>query len=166
MPHDFSSSGGVMHERTMTPEPDLVQSLELTVRRIPQRPRRWAWDLKDGRDGSWFESMWEFDSEDRARRSGLSRMLELARSVHGDDTTNDIVIVARHDDQLYAMLAAAFGGNGRVTVVRDRRRFSTRLGRRDLERRSTDVGMAIRRRGWAIACRSDAQSGGRLDEAA
>jgi hypothetical protein len=155
-----------MHERTTTPEPELVQSLELTVRRIPQRPNRWAWDLKDGRDGSWFESMWEFDSEERARRSGLSRMLELSRSARGDQTTTDIVIVARHDDQLYGMLAAAFAGNDRVTVIRDRRRFSTKRGGRDIERRSIDVGMAIRRRGWAIVCRSDAQRGGRLDKAA
>jgi hypothetical protein len=69
--------------RSPEPDPELVRNLKLTVRRLPHRANRWAWDLRDGRDGSWFESMLEFDSPARARRSGLSRMEELLRAVSG-----------------------------------------------------------------------------------
>ena len=67
----------------LSPDLDLeaVRNLRLTVRKLPHRPNRWAWDLRDGRDGSWFESMFEFDSHERARQSGLSRIEELLRSV-------------------------------------------------------------------------------------
>ena len=65
------------------PDPELVRSLTLSIRRLPHRPNRWAWDLRDSRDGSWFESMFEFDSPERARRSGLFRMEELFRAVSG-----------------------------------------------------------------------------------
>ena len=66
---------------SLAPDPELVRNLKLTVRRLPHRANRWAWDLRDGRDGSWFESMLEFESPARARRSGLSRMEELLSGV-------------------------------------------------------------------------------------
>ena len=73
------------YEPPPVPDPDLVVNLVLKVREIlPHRPGRWAWDLRDSRDGSWFESMWEFDSEDRARRSGRSRLAELLESLPDD----------------------------------------------------------------------------------
>src|SRR5688572_13545413 len=84
------------------PDPELVQNLALSVRQ--NRPGHWAWDLRDSRDGSWFESMFEFDSEDQARRAGLSRIAELARCVHSataaswevGEKKGHLVIVSRH----------------------------------------------------------------------
>jgi hypothetical protein len=77
------------YEPLPAPDPDLVLKLVLKVREmLPHRPGRWAWDLRDSRDGSWFESMWEFDSEDRARRSGHSRLAEL------HETLPDATLVA------------------------------------------------------------------------
>lgn len=64
-------------------DPEVVTSLKLTVRKLPHRPNRWAWDLRDSRDGSWFESMFEFDSPERARRAGLARIEELFSSGSG-----------------------------------------------------------------------------------
>lgn len=70
------------YEPPPAPDPELVVNLVLKVREmLPYRPGRWAWDLRDSRDGSWFESMWEFDSEERARRSGRSRLVELLESL-------------------------------------------------------------------------------------
>jgi hypothetical protein len=72
------------YEAPPAPDPELVVNLVLKVREmLPHRPGRWAWDLRDSRDGSWFESMWEFDSEERARRSGRSRLAELLESLPG-----------------------------------------------------------------------------------
>jgi hypothetical protein len=65
------------------PETELVHNLKLVVRRLLDRPHRWAWDLRDNRDGSWYESMLEFDSEAQARRSGLSRLAELSNLARG-----------------------------------------------------------------------------------
>jgi hypothetical protein len=70
---------------TTPPDPELVRSLRLSVRKLPHRRNRWAWDLTDSRDGSWFESMLEFGSPAHARRSGLSRLEELAGSVAGPE---------------------------------------------------------------------------------
>jgi hypothetical protein len=70
------------YEPPPAPDPELVVNLVLKVREmLPHRPGRWAWDLRDSRDGSWFESMWEFDSEERARRSGRSRLAEWLESL-------------------------------------------------------------------------------------
>jgi hypothetical protein len=143
------------------PDPELVQSLALTVRQ--NRPGHWAWDLKDGRDGSWFESMFEFDSEDQARRSGLSRIAELARSVRGataasrsvGDKRGHLVIVSRHDDELYAQLKRAHGMTDGIEVIRDRRRAEAKMDRKEIDRRSTDITADLRARGWSIVCRSE-----------
>jgi hypothetical protein len=70
------------YEPPPAPDPELVVNLVLKVREmLPHRPGRWAWDLRDSRDGSWFESMWEFDSEERARRSGRSQLAEWLESL-------------------------------------------------------------------------------------
>jgi hypothetical protein len=70
------------YEPPPAPDPELVVNLVVKVREmIPHRPGRWAWDLRDSRDGSWFESMWEFNSEERARRSGRSRLAELLETL-------------------------------------------------------------------------------------
>jgi hypothetical protein len=68
-------------------DPEVVKSLRLTVRKLPHRPNRWAWDLRDSRDGSWFESMFEFDSHERARLSGLARIEELVKSASAATVT-------------------------------------------------------------------------------
>lgn len=154
-------------------DPELVQNLHLTVRPLPHRPHRWAWDLRDGRDSSWFESMWEFDSEARARRSGHARIQELSQSLRGEpaavpriaDTPRHIVVVSRHDDELYAMFTGAFRGSTTVNVIRDRRTSSVKMDR-GIERRSLDVAVGIRARGWAIVGRSGAARGGVIAAAA
>jgi hypothetical protein len=143
------------------PDPQLVESLSLSVRR--NRPGHWAWDLKDSRDGSWFESMFEFDSEDQARRSGLSRIAELSRSVRGataasrsvGDKRGHLVIVSRHDDELYAQLKRAHGMSDGIEVIRDRRQSAEKMDRRDIDRRFTDITADLRARGWSIVCRSE-----------
>ena len=157
----------------MIPDPDLVRCLELTVRPLAHRPHRWAWDLRDGRDSSWFESMWEFDSEERARRSGAARLMELSRLACGGSTPlpriadepRHLVIVARHADDLYALFTGAFRGSATVTVIRDRRTSSPRIDDGP-DRRSIDAAGAIRARGWMIVGRSRAQRGGLIDAAA
>jgi hypothetical protein len=153
------------------PDPELVQSLALSVRQI--RPGRWAWDLRDSRDGSWFESMFEFDSEDQARRSGLSRIAELARSVRGataasrstGEKRGHLVIVSRHDDELYAQLKGSLGASDGIEVIRDRRKSPAKMDRRDIDRRSTDITEDLRARGWSIVCRSERGSS-RAEESA
>lgn len=143
------------------PDPEFVQSLALSVRQ--NRPGHWAWDLKDSRDGTWFESMLEFESEEQARRSGLSRIAELARSVRGataasrsvGDKRGHLVIVSRHDDELYAQLKRAHGMTDGIEVIRDRRRAVVKIDRTEIDRRSTDISPDLRARGWSIVCRSE-----------
>jgi hypothetical protein len=145
-------------------DPDLVQNLALSVRQ--NRPGHGAWDLRDSRDGSWFESMLEFDSEDQARRSGLSRIAELARSVRGATAASrsvaykggHLVIVSRHDDELYAQLKRAHGMTDGIYVIRDRRRAGAKIDRKEIDRRSTDITPDLRTRGWSIVCRSAPRS--------
>jgi hypothetical protein len=70
------------HESPLAHDPDLVLNLVLKVREmVPHRPGRWAWELRDRRDGSCFESMWEFDSAARAGCCGRSRLGELIQSL-------------------------------------------------------------------------------------
>ena len=143
------------------PDPELVQSLALSVRQ--NRPGHWAWDLKDSRDGTWFESMLEFESEEQARRSGLSRIAELPRSVRGataasrsvGDKRGHLVIVSHHDDELYAQLKRAHGMTDGIEVIRDRRGALAKMDRKEIDRRSTDITPDLRARGWSIACRSE-----------
>ena len=127
------------------PNRDLVLNLELEVRELSARPHRWAWDLRDSRDGSWFESMFEFDSAEQARRSGLSRLAELGRCATGAvlraggmDAVH-LVIVSGHDDELCAMPTYLFEGTQRADVIRDRRKSFAPITCRGTERRSPDA---------------------------
>ena len=143
------------------PDPELVQNLALSVRQ--NRPGHWAWDLKDSRDGSWFESMFEFDSAEQARRSGVSRIAELARSVRGATVAlreigrkkGHLVIVSRHDDELYAQLKGSFGTNDGIEIIRDRRGAVAKMDRKEIDRRSADITEDLRARGWSIVCRPE-----------
>ena len=77
------------YEPLPAPDLELVLHLRLRVREMaPHRRGRWAWDLRDSRDGSWFESMWEFDSAERARRSGLARLDQLRRAALAQGATD------------------------------------------------------------------------------
>jgi hypothetical protein len=143
------------------PDPELVQNLALSVRQ--NRPGHWAWDLGDSRDGSWFESMFEFDSAEQARRSGLSRIAELASSVRGataalqeiGEKKGHLVIVSRHGDELYVQLKGSFGTSDGIEVIRDRRRAVAKMHRKEIDRRSTDITEDLRERGWSIVCRPE-----------
>jgi hypothetical protein len=143
------------------PDPELVQNLALSVRQ--NRPGHWVWDLRDSRDGSWFESMFEFDSEDQARRSGLSRIAELARCVHRTTAASceiaekkgHLVVVSRHDDKLYVQLKGVYGARDGIEVIRDRRRSLTKMDTKEIDRRSADIAEELRARGWSIVCRSE-----------
>ena len=143
------------------PDPELVQNLALSVRQ--NRPGHWAWYLMDGRDGSWFESMFEFDSAEQARRSGLSRIAELSRSVRGATAAlkeigkkkGHLVIVSRHDDELYVQLKGSFGTSDGIEVIRDRRRAVAKMDRKEIDRRLADIAEDLRARGWSIVCRAE-----------
>ena len=127
------------------PDRDLVLNLALSVRELCDRPHRWAWDLRDGRDGSWFESMFEFDSAEQARRSGLSRLAELGRCASdtdaalraGETEAHHLVIVSGDDGELYSTLRDLFAGTESVEVIRDRRKSSAAMRCRSAERRSS-----------------------------
>jgi hypothetical protein len=129
------------------PDRDLVLNLALSVRELSDRPHRWAWDLTDSRDRSWFESMFEFDSAEQALRSGLSRLAELGRCASdtgaapraGETEAHHVVIVSGDDDQLYSMLTDLFAGSESVEVIRDRRKSSPAVSRRSAERRLPKV---------------------------
>jgi hypothetical protein len=54
--------------------------------RLVPDPHRWAWHLIDRRDGSEFETGFEFDSPSAARWAGFSRLAELRSSVPGATT--------------------------------------------------------------------------------
>jgi hypothetical protein len=159
------------HVPPPVPDVELVQNLALSVRQ--NRPGRWAWDLRDSRDGKWFESMLEFDTEERARRSALSRIAELARSMRGETAASraigeekgHLVIVSRHDDELYAQLKGSLGTSDGIEVIRDRRKSLAKMDRKEIDRRSTDITEDIRARGWSIVCRSERGSS-RTEESA
>jgi hypothetical protein len=150
------------------PDRDLVLSLALKVRELCGRPHRWAWDLRDSRDGSWFESMLEFDSAEQARRSGLSRLAELGRcaddtgpAVRGGGTeTHHLVMVSRDDDELYSKPTDLFAGTESIDVIR--RRSLAPTARRSVEHRSPEtIALACGCR-WSIACRSGHAPPGRV----
>jgi hypothetical protein len=68
---------------------DQLSVVDLVVRVRPAyRVSRWAWHLVDRRDGSEFESEFEYDSASEARRAGLRRLAELTSSVPG--ATSDV----------------------------------------------------------------------------
>ena len=66
-------------------DPDIVANLTVEVRPA-YRCSRWAWHLVDRRDGSEFETGFEYDSPSNARRAALSRLAELTSSVLGATT--------------------------------------------------------------------------------
>jgi hypothetical protein len=142
------------------PDPELVQNLALNV--YQNRPGHWAWDLRDRRDRSLFEGRLEFDTEEQARRSGLSRLTELTRSVREagaprvtSDEKEHLVVVSRHDEDLYAFFKDRLGASDGIEVIRDRRKSLARMESRGIDRRSADLDAAIRARGWSIVCRSE-----------
>ncbi len=141
-----------------------MENLLLSVR--PNRPNHWAWDLRDGRDGSWFESMFEFDSPERARRSGLSRIAELQRSLQApqhappaDTGKARLVIVSADDTELFGTLKRLLADGQRVEIIPERRKSLAPMDRRSNERRSVPVSAAARARGWWIVPRDSAQTG-------
>jgi len=70
-------------------DPDEVSIVHLVVEVLPaHRSSRWSWHLIDRRDGSRFETGFEYDSASAARRAGLSRLAEL---------TSAVPTVATHD---------------------------------------------------------------------
>ena len=63
---------------------DQLSVLDLVVRVRPAyRVSRWAWHLVDRRDGSEFESEFEYDSASEAQRAGFRRLAELTSSLPG-----------------------------------------------------------------------------------
>lgn len=149
------------HVPAPEPDPELVRNLALTV--YQNRPGHWAWDLRDTRDRTLFESALEFDTEAQARRSCLSRLAELRRCA-GNATVapsatreerEHLVVVARHDDQLYTFFKDRLGASDGIEVIQDRRKSLARMESRDIDRRSADPGAAIQARGWSIVCRSE-----------
>ena len=155
------------YERPPAPDPDLVLNLTLKVREmLPHRPGRWAWDLTDSRDGSWFESMWEFDSAQHAERSGRSRLAELiqspldAKPAAAAATTppGQLIIVSPHDPEAYGVLTDLATKAG-VPVIRDRRKPLVAMPRHGGERRSADVSAKAQARGWWVVRRSGPSHG-------
>lgn len=143
------------------PDPAVLQNLRLTV--STNRPGHWGWHLHDGRDGSWFESMFEFDSEDEARRAGRWRLAELGQSVSrstppGEEGRRHVVVVSRQHEELYAVLKDLFAEADGVDVIRDRRKPLAPLPGRTADRRARGSGAMIEARGWSIARKSDRET--------
>jgi len=73
-------------QRWLDPDPDhgQVSVVDLVVQVRPaSRVSRWAWHLIDRRDGSEFETGFEYDSPSDARWAAFSRLAELTASVPG-----------------------------------------------------------------------------------
>jgi hypothetical protein len=154
------------------PDPDLVLNLALKVRELSARPGRWAWDLTDNRDGSWFESMWEFESAEEAAGFGRERLAELtdARGTAGrmriaNEIKRRLVIVSGQDDELYGLLNGLFANSKAVNVIRDRRQELTPIPRTRAERRSTRITDDAKARGWWIVTPRDPGADEVLDPA-
>jgi hypothetical protein len=81
------SEGEIMTmQRWLDPDPDhgQVSVVDLVVQVRPaSRVSRWAWHLIDRRDGSEFETGFEYDSPSDARWAAFSRLAELTASVPG-----------------------------------------------------------------------------------
>lgn len=155
------------YESSSTPDPELILSLRLRVREmVPHRPRRWAWDLLDSRDGSWFQSMFEFDSEEQAKRSGRSHLDEWRRSLSlpkptaplVDGATTGLVIVSADDTELFATLKRLLADGQRVEIIAERRKSPAQLEQRSADRRRAHVNEAARSRGWWIVTRDSAET--------
>ena len=108
-------------------DPELLQNLELSVRQ--NRSGHWAWDLTDSRDGSWFESMFEFDSSEHAKRSGLSRLSELQRNVSPSQAVVASpprrVVVSADDPELFAKLKILLATGESIEITPARRKDLT-----------------------------------------
>jgi hypothetical protein len=114
------------YEPLGAPDPELVTALDLRVRELPGHRRRWAWDLYDSRDDSWFESMLEFDSPERANRSGLSRLEELrgeaAQPPKAVSSVPRRVVLSADDPELFAKLRILLATGERVEISPGRRK--------------------------------------------
>jgi hypothetical protein len=145
----------------MTTDLDAESLASLAVIVQEHRPSRWAWHLRDTRDGSWFESEYEFSSPMAARRAGVARLAELTPPVDGTTTegsgactgrSRHLVIVSG-DDAVYGLLREVFAKNEGIEVIRDRRRPDRRRGDRRLtERRLVIADATTRARGWWMVC--------------
>jgi hypothetical protein len=151
------------------PDLDLDTLGHLTVAVRQNRRSRWAWHLVDSRDGSSFESQYEFDSAIAARRSGLARLAELTPSLPpaaAPQRHRHLVIVS-DDAAVYGLVHQVFAENKGIEIIRDRRRPSPSPDRRNGDRRSMNVDAVVQARGWCIVCRSGACDTTRaLDESA
>ena len=138
--------------RQPDPDPDTVMHLTVAVRQ--NRRSRWAWHLIDSRDGSSFESQYEFDSAIAARRSGLARLAELSPSLTSPAPAQRHLVIVSGDAAVYGVLQHVFAENKGIEVIRDRRRPSPPSDHRTDERRSMNVDAVMHARGWCIVCRS------------
>jgi hypothetical protein len=59
---------------------DAIEHLVVDVRPAHRRAR-WAWALVDGRDGSEFETGFDYDSPSDARRAAMGRLEELTSAL-------------------------------------------------------------------------------------
>jgi hypothetical protein len=128
----------------MTADLDAENLASLTVIVQEHRPSRWAWHLRDTRDGSWFESEYEFTSPMAARRAGVARLAELTPPVGvAAETSGPCTGRSRHlvivsgDDAVYGLLRQVFAKNEGIEVIRDRRRPDAPVDRRETPRRVT-----------------------------
>lgn len=151
------------YEPLPAPDPDLILNLRLKVRELlPDRPRRWAWDLIDSRDNRWYESMYEFDSAEDAERSARSRLAELTQSLPGTEPAarprnapqSQLIVVSAQDDEAFEQLKGLVGDKTGIDVIRDRRKPLAPMPPKSPERRSTNVSSLAQARGWWIVKRS------------
>jgi hypothetical protein len=142
------------------PDADLLANLRLEVR-AAYRPGRWMWEIIDARNGEFCERELDFQSAASARRSGLTRLVELlvpvparaiAGMIAGSISPHHLIIVSRDQDALYQQLLELFGHGGGVNVIRDRRR-------RDRRRTERRIHNAVQARGWCVIARADVPPG-------
>jgi hypothetical protein len=170
-------------EETTRPDPlpaDLMPYLRVQVREA-SRPGRWMWEIVDIRDGALVERELEFESAGDARRAGLARLADLAPALPGakmapksggTPARRRIVVVARHDADLYDEFRRLFADVREIELIRDRRHGDRRRRgdrrvrgaasraapvverrshqRRRAERRTTPPDPNLQRRGWRV----------------
>jgi hypothetical protein len=170
-------------DETSRPDPlpaDPIPYLRVQVREA-SRPGRWLWEIVDIRDGAVIERELEFESAGDARRAGLARLADLAPGLPGAKMASKtggtpvrrrILVVARHDADLYDDFRRLLADIREIELVRDRRHGDRRRRddrrvsgaasrsaplverrrqqRRRGERRTTPPDANLQLRGWRV----------------
>jgi hypothetical protein len=155
-------------------DPDQDSEVHLTLR-VCRRPGHssWAWELVDTRDARVFEAGLPYESEMKARRAGLARLVELTPSlavakadapVRPALARRYLIIVSQNDETLYRLLTRAFDNSEGIEVIQDRRRLLSAPDRIVKDRRATQTDVEAQGKTWWMVRRSAARRPTNLEE--